>query len=288
MLQRLGTGLCPIRKKSAAAVVSPYLDGVLDSVCCDLDATIEDSYGGSGQTWANLIASPADGADQTDYDFYLGDDGGATADPTFTGSAGDAAAYFALNGSQYFSSKDFSAMPTLYNMHKSGASGSQWWIAMALNPNTTGVWCPWGSGEEGADVGAYGYMDVNGNRALYTCKGGSFGYAGETAAANDSARTQDILLIVSVDLTATTNNVRFWTVSATSQLVSFDFGTLTAEASNSIFAIGATYDDGQWQYRLPSGAKIYSFACGNEYLTDEKAALIFTHLEARHSRDYTP
>ena len=72
------------------------LQSVIASCCCDLDATVAESYNGLGQTWSNLVVSPADGTSQTDYDFYLGGTSGSDAtDPIFTGTPGDSGAYFA-------------------------------------------------------------------------------------------------------------------------------------------------------------------------------------------------
>lgn len=97
MLMRLGQGMG--KGSERAASVPPYLDGVLDSVCCDLDATVAASYPGTGQTWANLIAAPADGSAQTAYDFWLGTGSNTTSDPSFIGVAGDIGACFLVDAS---------------------------------------------------------------------------------------------------------------------------------------------------------------------------------------------
>lgn len=268
---------------------SDFLDGVLDSVCCDLDATIAASYGGTGQTWANLTTSPADGAGRTDYDFFLGADGSATTDdPTFTGSAGDPAAYFALDGGDYFQSKTFSAMTTLFNLHKSGTSGQQWWVAMAYRHNSLTIQATWGTGWTAADIGWYGYNDPDGVKGGWGLQGGSSWQLNNADAGLDYGQTDDVLLIISIDSSIDTGNTRIWTVSTTNSgkdEATPDFGT---DNDNAAFTIGASYDEGTYRAFLPNGARIYSFACGNEYLTDAKAALIFTHMEARHDRDYTP
>ena len=54
--------------------ITPYLDGLLTGAVVDLDATMLASYNGSGyngsgQTWANMIAAPADGSAKTAGDF---------------------------------------------------------------------------------------------------------------------------------------------------------------------------------------------------------------------------
>lgn len=112
----LGLGLGITRAVSTLSVASSdYLDGVETSTCFDLDATIADSYT-SGQTWANLVETPADGASTSDYNVWLGDDGSATAtDPTFTGTAGDSGAYFATDGGDTFRFKNTTTNAPLLN-----------------------------------------------------------------------------------------------------------------------------------------------------------------------------
>ena len=60
---------------------------------------------GSGQTLLNLVASPADGSSQTDYDFWLGGDGTTNNDPTYTvvdGRAGLSDSYVKAKNSTDF------------------------------------------------------------------------------------------------------------------------------------------------------------------------------------------
>lgn len=91
------------------------LDGIGHSanlLTC-LDAGALASYGGSGQTWADL--SPNNG------DFYLGTDGDVNAeDPTFSGVAGALAesVYFSGEGTRFTQVADFGAQ----NFHKAGAA----------------------------------------------------------------------------------------------------------------------------------------------------------------------
>ncbi len=61
------------------------LSSIVAAACFDLDATIEDSYSGSGDDFKNLVPSPADGAGQTEYDFARA---AGAAGPVFTGTAG--------------------------------------------------------------------------------------------------------------------------------------------------------------------------------------------------------
>ena len=90
----LGLGLGLHKQKYGGGGVVGSLSDVVDSAVFDIDATQSASYGGTGTTWSNLVASPADGAAQSAYDFQLGDGADSSTYPTFTGTVGDAAAYF--------------------------------------------------------------------------------------------------------------------------------------------------------------------------------------------------
>jgi len=266
------------------------LSTVIASVCCDLDATLSASYPGSGQTWSNIITSPADSAAQTDYDFWLGlTSTPTTDDPTFTGSANSPAAYFSVDGGDAFKLKSFSSALTLYGMHKSGGSGLVWWVAMAYRHNALFLLSPWGSGwNSPSDSGLYAYLDPDGQRRVGRPTALAEDIAFETVSANDYTANDDVLAIISCDMTATTNNIRIWTVSASSQLISKDWGTNT-ETANRTFHIGATSNNvDDTIAELPNGARIYSFACGNEFLDDTKAGAIATLLGSRHGRVYLP
>ncbi len=267
MLLRLGRGMAFDGCGAAAAGEgSPYLDGVLTSVCCDLDATQSESYGGSGTTWANLVASPADGAAQADYDFTSG--------LTFTGSAGDPAAYWLAGGAQSFTIGSNTAF--LNSLGKTSA-GNSWWIALAF--------------QRVASDGTYFFATLAGTgstnrgirvRSLTSGSTSIFqrGPSSLTSAAVGTIPAGDNIYIVSFD--KDTDTIRYWINTTT--------------GSSSAFVMDATTDDADQTFELgttntndfDSGSRIYSFAMGNEYLDDTKAAAIIAHLEARHGRDYTP
>lgn len=272
---KFGMGLNINNGSGAAGGQSPYLDGVLPSTCCDLDATIADSYT-SGQTWANLIASPADGAGQTDYDFYLGADGSvSTDDPTFTGTPGDSGAYFAYDGGDIHLLKG--ANPPLFDtLHQ---SGSTFWMAAAVNI---------------ADANAvnriFNTWDLTNGLSFFTTsnsirvlleQSGSFQQSAIVGTVNN---TTDYLIIISWD--AGSDTLRYWintTTAATTALVD----PAQADASPTVKGQISGRAEAATQ-PLSNGSKLYHFSAGNEYLDDTKAATIFTHLEARHGRDYTP
>lgn len=102
----------------------PY---VTSNLVFALDAADSASYSGSGQTWANLHASPADGSGQTAYDFYRGTGSGSeSADASFVGTAGADPAYFSFDGDDLLSLAG-SMTTFLQQMHH---SGKQWTIEL--------------------------------------------------------------------------------------------------------------------------------------------------------------
>ena len=80
-------------------------DAAIPVAVFELDAGLSASYGGSGETFANIVIAPADGEGQTEYDFYRGADADVESDgPTFNGSAGNNSAneLFSFDGGDYF------------------------------------------------------------------------------------------------------------------------------------------------------------------------------------------
>ncbi len=142
---------------AAAGPAGPStLQSIIPSAVMDLDATISSSYSGSGQTWSNLIAAPADGQIQTAYDFMLGSTSGVEgADPAFTGTPGDPAAYFAAAVGDFFTIKNGNT-PFIKGMHKT-TGGNVWsFILVGQFPQKA----PSGSGVGMALFGNGGHDDT--------------------------------------------------------------------------------------------------------------------------------
>src|SRR5262245_47416524 len=100
------------------------------STVFDLDATQAASYPGTGTSLLNLEATPADGEAQSAYNYQFGDGSTSSTYPTFTGSAGSPAAYFAMDGGDYFrGTSTFTQF--LKDLHKN-SDGASWWAAMAF------------------------------------------------------------------------------------------------------------------------------------------------------------
>ena len=265
---------------------SSYLDGVISSVCCDLDATISGSYGGSGQSWANLISAPADGSAQTDYDFYLGSDAStSTNDPTFTGTADTPSAYFSLDGGDYFTCTTSSGTILQRANMTSGTGCGPCWFAFAfqlgaINTNIAFF------GNTGNTVSPGIRFLMNATENLRLLQGGdSSGFNQPVIPDGTWTAANDYLLLITMDST-NAGNEKYWVNSTTgsSWAASYTPSTSTSEPSNAM-RIGT---DPSTAFVMPNNTRLYHFSCGNELLDDTKAAAIFAHLETRHSRDYTP
>lgn len=265
----LGLGSMSAKKQSGPT----YLDSVLDSTVFDLDATQSDSYSGSGQTWANLTSSPADGESQTAYDFFLGADGtSSTDDPTYTGSG--QSAYFSHDGGDFFQLAGGNT--TLINgVHKTtgGTAATFIYTFSSAAGNSSLFGTGDGNGADGFQV-----LELDGTRlSLFQYDG-----SGNERVDDTELGTGDILLAVALD---TTNGIiKIAQNASTFTDLSGSFVPLaTTNNATAPFKIGSSDDS---SLPVPNGWKTYSFAAFNKILTDEELASTISHLEERHGRTY--
>jgi len=272
----LNRGINP-RAALASGSSSPYLDGVLSSCIFDCDATIAASYGGSGQTWANLIAAPSTGESQTDYDFHLGDDASAEAtDPTFTGSAGDPAAYFALDGGDRMTCKTLTTyISDLYRTDISNPGT----LVMCFQLGTTGFQYLMG---HGVFSGGQGYSFRISGASLGTFGRGDSSTFTETVIASAGwATSTDYCMIISVDQNAGTGKVALNATTVSDWTV----GQTTSTSASDTFPLKAASGLNN-QTPMANGGRLYHFSAFNEVFDDSKAAAVVAHLNTRHSRTY--
>jgi hypothetical protein len=123
----------------------------------ELDAGLSASYGGSGQTWANIVTAPADGSGQTAYDFYRGATSGSEgSDPTFNGSAGANSTneYFSFDGGDYLT---LAAGNTTFlnSLHKENAAFT--WYGFLRTPTSLAA----NYGVFGTDANTSANVDVH-------------------------------------------------------------------------------------------------------------------------------
>ncbi len=263
-------------------VVPPSGDGslsdVVASTCCDLDATQSASYSGTGQKWANLATAPADGASQTDYDFFLGADGDAsTDDPTFSTDK------FTVDGGDMFNITVPTAKPQLLlDMPKTTSS---WWGFFVIHIGATLLNNDYFFGTGFGDSVFIGTRS-DGSLRIFQLTSTSGNISHDVAGVFSTDTT--VLLGLSVDMTATSNNVRAWIDSSTKATSSQTWGTSTLDSADGAMIMarnGTATTPSQW---MPSGDWIRSAALGNSFIDDADAALIIDALETRHGVDYTP
>ncbi|QQG36910.1 MAG: hypothetical protein HYS17_03825 [Micavibrio aeruginosavorus] len=270
-------GLPRPRPRFVPATASPYLDGVLASTVFDLDATIAASYGGSGQTWANLTAAPADGSAKTAYDFYLGATSSAASDdPAFNGTPGDSAAYFSVDGGDFW--RLAGAKPDFLDALHKTTGGTNWWLAMTIRWATSGNGL-FGTGNASSAPGmnlrttsADGSMNLRmrGDTATVT-------FASPAGLLTNGG---DAVIIHSFN--KDTSIMARWVNTRTGTTGAFVPNATSSDASGA----GEIFSRGDGNFFMASGARLYSCAMGNEYLDDTKAAAIIAHLNARHNRTY--
>jgi hypothetical protein len=250
----------------------------------ELDATCASSYGGSGQTWANLNPTPADGSGQTAYDFYRGSTSSATGDdPTFNGSAGDAAAYWSVNGSQFF---QIAAGNTnaIKNIGKTtGGQPVTLVIAMRAPPDFSGGNSPlWGNVASSA---GWGFINT------ILSSGTIYNYNITTSAHNHSLSSTgallvstDYLIFITIDYTGGTTS---YAVNANS-LTSGTLPTATSTTNpDGVFQIASDGGAGSTISRdLLNGTRIYGVYVFNAVLSNGNVASIVSLLNTRHARTY--
>ena len=271
----LGMGLSlGSRQIVSAASGDGSLSDVLPSTVFDLDATLAASFT-SGQKWLNIATAPADGSAQTDNDFFLGVDGSvSTDDPTFTGSAGSMAAYFAMDGGDFFNIAGGNTT-FLKSLHKTTA-GSDWWSVMTLQHIIDAQQYLFGT-ESAGSHGVTMQTQVSENLKAFQRGASLSNIEVEPASTLTAADT-----IIMTSHSHSTNVTRSWINTSTGNDNAQTYSTSTTDPTNS-FKIGSRGDATQ---PLANGARMYSFAMGNEFLDDTGAAALKAALEARRGIVY--
>jgi len=249
------------------------LSDVVASTVFDLDATQSASYGGSGQTWANLATAPADSSAQTDYDVFLGNTSSPSSDdPTFTGSAGSAAAYWLLDGGDSFR-KQTANTTFLKNLHKT-TGGQDFWALMACQIPAASGQAFWGN-HTSTTAGIHSETTATKIRLIQ--RGTSDVLV--TSATSYVASTNSIFI---VSHSHSTNQTRIWVNSRTADVLAHTFNTTTTDPSRDL----QICDIGNGAASMNNLSRVYTFAMGNEYLDNTNAGLLFDALNTRHSRTY--
>lgn len=255
------------------------MGSIASSCVLDVDATIVDSYSGSGQAWDNIEPNPADGSAQTANDYHLGSGSGSGSDdPTFTGTAGDAGAYFLYDGGDYNTFQN--TITTFFdNIHKT-TGGADFTVFMAYYHITGTAYILGGNrSAAGTNIGLIFYHFAANSRVYVTQRGGTAGATvNSTGTVNGSGWN-----VVGVSHSHSANNTRIWINDSSVENLSHTFNTTTAAASG-VPSICA-YSGGT--SIAPNGVRVAGVSWFNEYFDDEKAAAVREQYMARHNRLYT-
>lgn len=272
-----------ISGSSSASV--PNMQEIIPSCNFDVDATVSASYGGSGQTFSNLVVAPADGvAVQTDYDFTLGaNDTPSTDDPTFTGTAGDPAAFFAHDGGDFFqiAGGNPAWLDDLFKDMSGTSSGTTGWFSSVIHIGTLGFFRAGGTGD------GIGFNGINFTNQTATNEIGADFRSGSSS----TFRTDDD------PITATGDYLITWTWDFS--IASPIFQVYIGATSQTIFAQpptrGTTTNGSDSPMQLmqsddllpaKSGAKTYAFSMGQDFLDQTAINAIKAEYELRHARSY--
>lgn len=229
---------------------------------CASDAS---SYSGSGETWANLIPSPADGASQTDYNFSFGDTTSTEGDEaTFTGTAGVPGAYMDItNGDEYFNLTAATNPEWYKTMHKT--TGGQGWMGFVVYLN--GLASAQILFEDRGTDGVQFFVDTSGHIVM-NVRQNTGANESITSTGTISASTPTFVF-ASWDVDGGSNNVRININSATEEYL-----TLTDPADGD--QDNTTNDAGlganeSGSAGIDSGGRIYAYIGGNTFADDTVA-----------------
>lgn len=272
---------------AAAPPSYPDLQPLIASAVWDCDATSAASYT-SGQTWANLVAAPADGSAQTAYDFQLGATTGAEgSDPTFVGTPGSASCKFTLDGGDYFQIKNGNTT-FIKNLQKKTA-GSPSSICLVgkfpvkANPGAGGAFF----GTNGRDPAKAGVCAVQGDffdpsEFKFLASNGADGFYGGYDFASDP--NDATYRLICVTFNPATGAVKFYNNSSTPVTGSLSF--YNDGATDPILPL-QIMADGAAASIMAAGGELVAHSGFNAVLVDAQITILRNSVYGvRHSRTY--
>jgi hypothetical protein len=277
----LGTARASIKTRNGADAVTSAiashtpLGSIVASCVFDLDATSTDSYDGTSQTFANIEPTPADGAAQTDYDFWLGNSVTATTnDPTFNGTAGYQDAYFSFDGGDYFLGKTLTTFISGLNLSASGHDFTYVFVGYVPNcVSQTGIFQTGGSGSTSNGV----RLDILTNEVLRPRM------RGDTAAVTQNTVTlpQTTPFVVSIAYQDSDTKL-YGAVNNRTQ----SSWTYTKNACTTSAVVGPYLCFGNGSNAIEVNARLYAVSMFNAKLSDSDLGLIYDEYNSRHGRTY--
>ena len=251
------------------------------SICFDLSAA-DTASTGTANEWKNTVAAPADGASQTDYDFYLGTSGVSdSAEPTLTSSG--SSAYYLCDGGDYFTAKQTTAAKIFNGAHKtSGTDSGPMWMVLAMRGPAAGLAADAFFGNTGGLAGDNAFRMVTnsgGNMRLWQSNGSTNQNAEIQAAGFFDDTEEPIILGWTWDSTST-GSEKLWANSSTgvSWSTAYSPQTSSTDATNPW-----TLAAGDESNPLTADSRVYSYLGGNSILTDSEMANIISIINSRHS-----
>lgn len=255
----------------------PSMADTLSSCVFDIDITQSGCYDGS-QTLSNLVSSPADGSNQSDYDFYLGADASASSDdPTINNNATQSAE-IVFDGGDLCGLKASSVPVFLRDMLKTG-SGKKYTFAMCLTRNSSTTSYALGFGDVGISKIGFGVWTTASGSITFVEHRSSFS---SKILANVNVPATPSILIFSYDETART--LRYWVNTRTKRTMAFNHDANSTNLDD-IAHIGAIDYNGS-KYYAGSNQKTYAVSAFDEYIDDAQAEDIIDAYNTRHGRTY--
>lgn len=247
---------------------------------CDLDATIAASYA-SGQKWLNLIASPADGAAQSAYDYTIGANTTPTTDdPTFNGTAGSSTAYFSFDAGDYFNMTGAtSTTPLLDTMHQK----VPYTIIMCMDITFSSaslqtIFCTGNTSNVANNAMSIKLQSTN---IFFRQRVQASSIQVQRNGVTPNAAGNKIF-VFSYD--PTTNDMTSWVNTATGTSTATGFTATALTHAGDVPAIGAIGTTGLDTFI--NGTKMYSVALLNKSVGNAEVAQIIGFYNRRHNRVY--
>lgn len=242
-----------------------YLRTIFPSCVCDIDATIEESYPGTGTAITSLAGIAA-------YDFTI------TGNPVFTGTAGSPDAYFLMDGSGDRFGIAAGNTTFLNNMNKT-TGGADYTVFLAFRfIQNDAAQALWTTQTGSTAIGVTG--QAGSNESLQSVQGDGATANSSSTAPSTLVTTTDYL--IGIAHSHADNLTRLWVNSLTPTENTQTFNTETDPASGAFTFMarpgGGSIVPNTTRFR---GGYIFPFFADADDVTK-----IYAHLSARHNINY--
>jgi len=241
----------------------------------ELDAGDAGSYPGEGAEWYSLTPAPVDGGESSDYSFGGGFGMAEINEPVFTGEYDTPGAYFATDGQKFFAisggNTDF-----LDALHKS-TGGTNFWMATVIR---------YPAGGNQGIAGTNARLTANVGVSFRSPSADDFivGYtngASVVTADSNSAIADGTDHAIVYTYNTSTRAWKAFNNSATPVTGTLGALTVTDAPTSRLALMSSGLAAGVPNDAAANGSRMYLYAMGNEYLTDEEGAAIIANLMGR-------